>query len=118
MTENKKGKTGNAINEGHGTSQAVYADAKATAQITHKDADMKIQKVAYETKPGTHKVLSDDAKAATHSMHSNVATSIHQVKDASVAAKKVSDDAKATALKADSDTKVMVHGTKPELKKK
>jgi hypothetical protein len=116
MTENQKGKTGNAANESRGATQAVYADAKATAHIS-KDAGMKANE-SHETKPGTHKVLSADAKAATHSMHSNVATSIHQVKDAGVAAKKVSDDAKADALKADSDTNVKVHDAKPELKKK
>ena len=51
------------------------------------------------------------AKGAARNMHNIVATSIHQVKDANVAARKVSDDAKAAVHKDDSGDAKVSHST-------
>ena len=51
------------------------------------------------------------AKGAARNMHNIVATSIHQVNDANVAARKVSDDAKTDAHKADSGDAKVSHST-------
>ena len=51
------------------------------------------------------------AKGAARNMHNIVATSIHQVKDANMAAQRVSDDAKATVHKDDSSDAKVSHST-------
>ena len=82
MTDHSKARAGKAPNKNH---KVVHADVKVAAKDLHKVAEVKAQKVAA------------DAKTATATMFKNISTSLHQLKDAGVKAKKVAAAHKVSA---------------------